>query len=72
MSNSLDQDTYQWMLETPSKDHWKKIGLKRRAGVAVPLFSLYSNNSLGIGEFPDLKLLVDWCRKTDISIIQLH
>lgn len=43
----------------------------RRAGVLAPLFSLYSRQSLGIGEFADLKLLVDWCVKTGNSLIQL-
>ncbi|MFH1800078.1 MAG: 4-alpha-glucanotransferase [Candidatus Omnitrophota bacterium] len=50
---------------------WKKVGVKRRAGVTTPLFSLYSKKSAGIGEIPDLKLLIDWCRKTELSIIQL-
>src|SRR3989344_5799155 len=50
---------------------WLKIGKKRRAGVLVPLFSIYSQNSVGIGEIPDIKLLVDWCTKVNISIIQL-
>ena len=45
--------------------------LKRRAGVLVPLFSVYSKNSLGIGDLEDLKLLINWCRETGYSIIQL-
>lgn len=44
---------------------------KRRAGVLVPLFSLYTKNSFGIGDFEDLKLLVDWCAMTGYSILQL-
>lgn len=43
----------------------------RGAGVAVPVFSLRSSNSLGTGEFTDLKLLVDWAKKTGMHIIQL-
>lgn len=35
------------------------------AGVAIPIFSLRSNNSLGAGEFTDIKLLVDWAKKLD-------
>ncbi|MFH0985330.1 MAG: 4-alpha-glucanotransferase [Candidatus Omnitrophota bacterium] len=50
---------------------WKKVGARRRAGVITPLFSLYSEQSIGIGEVPDLKLLIDWCGKTGLSIIQL-
>ncbi len=57
------------MEKTPNK--WESIGFRKRAGILVPLFSLHSENSVGIGEFADLKLLVDWCRKTGNSIIQL-
>ena len=41
------------------------------AGVAVPVFSLKSNDSFGIGEFNDLKHLADWCQKTGLRIIQI-
>ncbi|HEY0679809.1 MAG TPA: 4-alpha-glucanotransferase [Chitinophagaceae bacterium] len=41
------------------------------AGVAIPVFSLRSKNSFGTGEFPDLKLLVDWAKETGIHLVQL-
>ncbi len=41
------------------------------AGVAVPVFSLRSEKSFGIGEFADLKLLADWGQKTGLKLIQL-
>ena len=41
------------------------------AGVAVPVFSLKSSNSFGIGEFLDLKLLADWCNKVGLKMIQI-
>ncbi len=43
----------------------------RGAGVAVPVFSLRSRSSFGIGEFSDIKLLADWCRQTGLKMIQL-
>ena len=43
----------------------------RGAGVAVPLFSLRSEQSFGVGEFADLKLLADWGQKTGLKLIQL-
>lgn len=43
----------------------------RGAGVAVPVFSLRSNSGFGIGEFNDLKLLVDWAVATGQNVIQL-
>ena len=49
----------------------KKVALKRMAGILSPLFSVHSENSLGIGDFEDIKLLVDWCKSCGISIIQL-
>lgn len=64
-------ETYKEFLASKSAKQWKKIGIKRRAGVLTPLFSLYSKNSIGIGEIPDLNLLTEWCKKTGMSVIQL-
>lgn len=41
------------------------------AGVSIPVFSLRSKNSFGVGEFNDLKLLADWAKKTGLRLIQL-
>jgi 4-alpha-glucanotransferase len=49
----------------------KDILSHRRAGVLIPLFSIYSKDSFGIGDFRDLKLAVDWVKKTGSSILQL-
>lgn len=49
---------YDWM-------HWKA------AGVAIPIFSLRSDDSFGIGEFSDLKKLVDWAAITEQKVIQV-
>eukprot|EP01113_Clastostelium_recurvatum_P016629 TRINITY_DN1956_c0_g1_i2.p1 TRINITY_DN1956_c0_g1~~TRINITY_DN1956_c0_g1_i2.p1 ORF type:complete len:914 (-),score=288.35 TRINITY_DN1956_c0_g1_i2:76-2817(-) len=43
----------------------------RGAGVAVPVFSLRTKNGLGIGEFPDIELLVDWAVKAGLNMIQI-
>jgi 4-alpha-glucanotransferase len=43
----------------------------RGAGVAIPVFSLRSENSFGVGEFPDLKLMVDWAKTVGLKLIQL-
>lgn len=42
----------------------------RVAGVAVPVFSLRSAHSYGIGDFGDLKLLVDWAVATGMKAIR--
>ncbi|MEO5945804.1 MAG: 4-alpha-glucanotransferase [Chitinophagaceae bacterium] len=41
------------------------------AGVSIPVFSLRSNNSFGVGEFSDIQLLVDWTVKSGLKLIQL-
>ena len=41
------------------------------AGVAIPIFSLRSEKSFGIGEFTDLKPFADWCQRTGLKLIQV-
>ena len=53
------------------KNNWKNIGKNRRAGVLAPLFCVYSKDSVGVGDFGDIKLLADWCRKSGLSMLQL-
>ena len=43
----------------------------RGAGVAVPMFSLRSESSFGVGDFADLRLLADWCVKCGENVIQI-
>ena len=43
----------------------------RGAGVAVPVFSLRSQKSFGVGEFADLKLIADWGKNVGLKLIQL-
>lgn len=61
----------EYILNTYSKNNWRKAGFNKRAGIIVPLFSVYSQKSLGLGDFNDIKLLIDFCVKSGISIIQL-
>ena len=44
--------------------------LWRAAGVCVPVFSLRSEHSYGVGDFGDLKRLVDWAVATGMKFIQ--
>ncbi len=45
--------------------HWKT------SGVAIPVFSLRTEKSVGIGEFSDIKTMVDWANVTGMKIIQI-
>ena len=46
-------------------DTWKGTGM------AIPVFSLRSKQSFGVGEFSDINLLVDWCKRTGLNLIQI-
>ena len=43
----------------------------RAAGVVIPVFSLRTKESYGVGDFGDLRRLVDWCVATGMKVIQL-
>ena len=43
----------------------------RAAGVVVPVFSLRSQASYGVGDFGDLRRMVDWAVATGMKVIQL-
>jgi len=41
------------------------------AGTVIPVFSLRSEGSFGVGDFGDLKLMIDWCDKTRQRVLQV-
>ena len=41
------------------------------AGTVIPVFSLRTEGSFGVGDFGDLKLMIDWCNKTKQRILQV-
>jgi len=41
------------------------------AGTVIPIFSLRSEGSFGVGDFGDLKQMVDWCAKTKQRVLQV-
>lgn len=43
----------------------------RLAGTVIPLFSIRTTRSWGIGDFGDLKAMVDWLAHTGQSVLQL-
>ncbi|MFV0237387.1 MAG: 4-alpha-glucanotransferase [Flavobacteriales bacterium] len=47
------------------EEYWKG------AGVAIPVFSLRSKKSMGVGEFLDLKQLADWGKETGMRLLQI-
>ena len=51
--------------------HFRHPSLWRGSGVAVPVFSLRSYDSVGAGDFLDLKALVDVAAAAGLTVVQL-
>jgi 4-alpha-glucanotransferase len=47
------------------------FNLFKGAGIAIPVFSLKTNNSFGVGEFTDMPALVDWCLQVGLKLVQI-
>ena len=47
------------------------IPVWKGAGIAIPVFSLKSENSFGVGDFGDLKRMIDWAVNTQQKVIQI-
>lgn len=60
-----------YLSESISSANWNNLGFKKRAGVLIPLFTVHSKDSYGVGDLGDLKLIIDWAKSTANSIIQL-
>ena len=41
------------------------------AGTAIPTFSVRTEEDFGVGDFMDLKKMVDWCKMTGQKVLQL-
>lgn len=60
-----------FLIKSPTGKSWERIGVKPHHGINVPLFSLHSEKSCGIGEFFDLIPIIDWCASLKLDFIQL-
>lgn len=71
--------TYHYFIDQENKNHVylsdnefrHKNSDWKGAGVAIPVFSLRSHKGMGIGEFSDLKPLVDWSASVGMKMIQV-
>jgi 4-alpha-glucanotransferase len=61
----------QWTMVRDENYRREPSQLYRAAGVAIPVFSLRGEQSLGVGEFADLKELADWAGEVGLKLIQI-
>lgn len=60
-----------YLEKTDAGKQWKKIGIRHHHGINIPLFSIKSQNSSGIGEYLDLLPLIKWVSELKMDILQL-
>lgn len=60
-----------YLLHSPAAKQWQQIGIKPHHGLNIPLFSLHSERSHGIGEYLDLLPIIQWCHSIGFDVIQL-
>jgi len=63
--------TLQNIQHTITGKAWEKIGLRHHHGINVPLASIWTMQSSGIGEFLDLLSLIDYCSSIKFDILQI-
>ena len=51
--------------------HWARVGVRHHHGICLPLASLTTASSSGIGEYLDLIPLIQWLPTTGFDLIQL-
>lgn len=68
---TISESNYDCIIEDLPEPHFAISDRKRVAGVVVPVFSLRSEKSYGVGDFGDLKRLVKWAALTGMHIIQI-
>jgi len=49
----------------------KSLPLWKGAGAVIPVFSLRSEQSFGVGDLGDLRLFIDWIKKTKQCLVQV-
>lgn len=59
------------LLHLATKRAWEIVGARQHHGINIPLSSIYTKKSCGIGEFYDLLPLIDWCSEMGLDVIQL-
>lgn len=51
--------------------HFRHGRFWRGAGIAIPVFSLRTELSVGVGEFRDMRMLIDFCEAIQFQLVQV-
>lgn len=67
----MEVDLKDKLFQSPAGNQWSRIGVGHHHGICLPLFSLHSEKSCGIGEYLDLIEIIHWCKSLNMDVIQL-
>lgn len=59
------------LLHSLAGEQWRRIGIRHHHGINLPLFSLHSQKSSGIGEYPDLIPMIKYLHDVGFDVLQL-
>lgn len=65
----IDEDNFLFVKSDESFNY--PVGNWKGAGVSLPVFSLRSDKSFGVGEFNDLFDFIDWAKSVGMKMVQL-
>lgn len=60
-----------YLAHAAARPHWKRVGVRRRFGVCIPLFSLRSDRGCGVGDAGDLVDVLPWLQAIGAEVLQL-
>ena len=66
---SLHSNGFAVVAELPQP--WFSLAQWKGAGTVIPVFALRTEGSFGVGDFGDLKRIIDWCALTGQSVLQV-
>ncbi|KAK2957088.1 putative 4-alpha-glucanotransferase DPE2 [Blattamonas nauphoetae] len=69
--NPLKHDYAQYLFIRSEEFHYPNKPNMKLGGLVIPVFSLRTKQSLGIGEFADLPTMADFCYRSGLRVIQL-
>eukprot|EP01113_Clastostelium_recurvatum_P015649 TRINITY_DN1876_c0_g1_i2.p1 TRINITY_DN1876_c0_g1~~TRINITY_DN1876_c0_g1_i2.p1 ORF type:complete len:602 (-),score=165.04 TRINITY_DN1876_c0_g1_i2:22-1788(-) len=70
-ARAADKSWVAQLAQSAAGKQWQNIGIKHHHGIVVPLFSLHSAQTHGVGDFASLEMLLPWVRSLDMDVVQL-
>lgn len=71
VSKTIDPSLKERLTLGVARAGWLRVGVDQHHGICLPIFSLRSEQSHGIGEYLDLLPVIAWCRSVGFDFLQI-